>query len=360
MPSNQNGWYEPTEMYDLSRPWNVPTGAYISKTWMVFTDAYYADLDEWPIDADGHPRLEFPCHLDFDLMVGRFPVRLPSEISNIVAKSKSFTPATSVEIIDTFTNPSAPIPDDCASFPPSAGDLDQEGKCYCRTPYSEQRALEGSGITLNYRILSDTDPLARSLALQTRSILVLMCHGGHDANFVLAPSDLGSFAHIFPLYVVNSCLIDSYFWWESDSMVETMIKSPKGPVACAGPKNEYYFYRALSEGKTIGEATYNKQKIYYPGLQQGDLIGDPSLVLAVRPKSTPGHGHFIAVDPLSLVLRPDIYIKLHLPDPAPLDRIETEIHKSIKEMTPEQKKHARARLKTLKAYVKAMEKELGA
>jgi hypothetical protein len=66
----------------------------------------------------------------------------------------------------------------------------------------------------------------------------------------------------------------------------------------------------------------------------------------------------VAIDPLALVLRDDIYTKLHLPDPAPPDVLQEYIRQSMKEMTPEEKKRAVARVKVLSAYVKALEKAL--
>jgi len=66
----------------------------------------------------------------------------------------------------------------------------------------------------------------------------------------------------------------------------------------------------------------------------------------------------VAIDPLALVLRHDIYLKLHLPDPPPVEVIQEYVRKCVRRMTPEEKKHARIRAKALSAYVTAMEKEL--
>lgn len=66
-----------------------------------------------------------------------------------------------------------------------------------------------------------------------------------------------------------------------------------------------------------------------------------------------------AVDPLSLVLRGDIYVKIHLPDPPPDEVIQERVRESVIKMSPEQKQKAYARAKALSVYVRAMEKELG-
>jgi hypothetical protein len=284
MPESTVGWYEPTEMYDLTKLWNVPTGAVLEGSWMTFSDSYYADSDPWPLDSDGHPHLTFPCYLDFDVPVGRFSVRDPNEIVNIVAKSKTFTPASSViRVVDaTFAAPSDP----CTSWPPPAGDLASELACYCTAPYSIQRALADTGISFTERICHINDPseyaLAQNLILNSNSITEVVTHGGHRDNFFLPLSVVGGFTTIFPLYVASSCLINTFHWLGPDSMTETMLKCAKGPVAAAAAKNWYYFYKALGEGKPVGQAVYNKEKIGYPGIGQMDLLGDPSLVLCVR------------------------------------------------------------------------------
>lgn len=291
MPSDHVGWYEPTDMYDLTRPWNVPTGATLEQTWMNFTDVFYADADPWPVDALGHPCLQFPAYLDFDIAVGRFPVRLPEELASIVAKSRTFAPAGSVMMIDAMHDaPYAPPPDPCASWPPPFGDPTAEGKCYCHAPYSIQRGLTGSCLTLDYHLLHLDVPTeaaeAQSLALNSTSVTFLVCHGGHDGNFVLPHSLLGSFSSVFPLYVVASCLIDSFYWWNTDSMVETMLKSDKGPAVVADARNEYYFFKGLAEGLTIGQTVYRTEQTFYAGMGPG-LFGDPSLVLGMKPTSKP-------------------------------------------------------------------------
>ncbi len=297
MPADQVGWYEATEMEDLNKPWNVPTGALLENAYMTFTDSYYADADVWPLDSAGKPHVTFPCHLDFDLAVGRFPVRAPEELGNIVAKSQTFTPASAVLRVNAVVDPTyTESPDPCRAWPPPVGDLAAEGACYCAPPYSIQRALAGQGVTFTNHLLHLTDAteatLAQQLVLTSTAITEVDCHGGHRDNFVLPAAALGGFTTIYPLYVVGSCLVNTFYWLQSDAMTETMLKGAKGPVAAVAPKNWYSFYRALSEGKPVGEAVFSKQNIFHAGLGEMDLLGDPSLVLCVRtPAPVPWRPH---------------------------------------------------------------------
>jgi murein DD-endopeptidase MepM/ murein hydrolase activator NlpD len=63
-----------------------------------------------------------------------------------------------------------------------------------------------------------------------------------------------------------------------------------------------------------------------------------------------------AIDPLALILRGDIYIRLTLPDPPP--ELKTQIQAFVRTMTPEQRRRALGRLKNLEAYSNAMEDAL--
>jgi hypothetical protein len=66
----------------------------------------------------------------------------------------------------------------------------------------------------------------------------------------------------------------------------------------------------------------------------------------------------LAIDPMALLLREDIYVKLHLPYPPPGDVVGTEIREIVKTMQPEARKQALTRVKALGAYVNMLQKEL--
>lgn len=274
------GWYEPTEMYDLKKQWNIPTGVFMGGQWIQFSDFYYADAHPFPCDSQGKPYVPSPCYLDFDVMVGRFPVRAPQEITNIFLKSKTCRPTTSLTTIVAADCDSGA--DQCTLWPPAAGDAGQEDACYGQIPYSIQRALSGTSYQYTHNVLNIYTPgglaQARNIVFNSVSTIQLVTHGGHDGNFVFGIADLGNFNTVFPLYLAISCLVNTYYYGQADSLTEAMIKHPKGPAVIARVNNNYAFYKALAEGKTIGEALYSRQKIYYGGgIATCDLLGDPSL-----------------------------------------------------------------------------------
>jgi len=66
----------------------------------------------------------------------------------------------------------------------------------------------------------------------------------------------------------------------------------------------------------------------------------------------------IAIDPLALILRSDLYVRLHLPDPPPPDVLRKNVQEAIHGMTADQRSHALARLKLLRLYADALGHEL--
>jgi hypothetical protein len=284
LPEDPGRWYEPTEMYDLSKPWNVPTGAFLDHGWMSFSDIYYTDADPWPQNADGKPSLTGPCYCECDIMVGRFPVRTPQEISNILFKSKWSRPAYSAVTIN--ATDSGQQPDTCI-WPPTLGDSAMEEACYVKIPYSIDRALAGSGIAHHYYMIDVADQAqvdqARNMIYNSASVVLVAAHGGIDGNFVFGVSELCNFKTVFPLYVAHSCWTNCFYSDQKDSLTEAMLKSDKGPVVICGGYNTYFLYKGLSEGKTVGEALYRGQRTYFGGgLTLVDLLGDPSLRLMGR------------------------------------------------------------------------------
>jgi hypothetical protein len=68
--------------------------------------------------------------------------------------------------------------------------------------------------------------------------------------------------------------------------------------------------------------------------------------------------HEVAIDPLALVLSSEVYIKLHLPDPPPVEALQAYVRERIESMTAKQKVQTRARVRALKAYAQAVDKEI--
>jgi Peptidase family M23 len=66
----------------------------------------------------------------------------------------------------------------------------------------------------------------------------------------------------------------------------------------------------------------------------------------------------VAIDPLALILEPQVYIKLTLPDPPPIDVWTREVRERVRDMTPKERKAVLARLKELGERFNALERAL--
>lgn len=64
-----------------------------------------------------------------------------------------------------------------------------------------------------------------------------------------------------------------------------------------------------------------------------------------------------AIDPLALVLRPDIYVRLTLPDPAP-ETLRAHARAAVQGLSPREREAALANVGNLVAYARALEHEL--
>lgn len=294
------GWYDPTETYSLDEEWNVPSGVFLSgqikpsEQWMQFSDLYYADQDALPQNSEGHPLIISPnYYFDFEKVVGRFPVREPQEIDTIVNKTKATKPVSSVISIEGKDFWAEGL--ECESWPPpETSDVYEElnySACYTTLPFSTEKALEGTNISYNNYNLdlskpagvpqADTDSedlkLARELIFNSQSIISGAFHGSHVSNDVFNDYEVQNFKYIFPVYAVNSCLVNTFYYGETDSLGETLIKSDKGPTIVMNVVNEYYFYKLLTEGYSVGEAQMPPFKSYKGSWSMQSLLGDPSL-----------------------------------------------------------------------------------
>ncbi|HEV2884468.1 MAG TPA: M23 family metallopeptidase [Pyrinomonadaceae bacterium] len=66
----------------------------------------------------------------------------------------------------------------------------------------------------------------------------------------------------------------------------------------------------------------------------------------------------VTIDPLALVLTGSVYVDLTLPDPPPFELVRDRVRTIIRKMSPEEKRRALGRLKSLDVYYKELQREL--
>ncbi len=88
-------------------------------------------------------------------------------------------------------------------------------------------------------------------------------------------------------------------------------------------------------------------------------MGLPSTPSAIHPEACPKPGRrWVAVDPLSLLLKGSVYVKLTLPDPPPFENFRREWRQAIRAMSREERAELRTRLRQYSKYLDAIEEEL--
>jgi hypothetical protein len=81
-------------------------------------------------------------------------------------------------------------------------------------------------------------------------------------------------------------------------------------------------------------------------------FGGSWLVKEERPQKNPleiATAHMLAIDPLALILANDVYVRLTLPDPPPIEVIHKYVRERISKMSDQEFKRAYARVKEMKA-----------
>ncbi len=279
-----DGWYEPTEMYDLDKKWNVPTGVFLSGKWIQFSDLYYADKDPYPLDSEKHPSIdENKNYYDFEMIVGRFSVRNPNEITTIVKKSMAMKPVS--KVISIVNKVFWELKDPCSNQSINTLDPDKkfEFSSFCLTsiPFSIENALKKTGVYYTNYNLDFSDPAdyekARDLIFKSDAIIAGVMHGAHARNEAFDWSEVSNFNYIIPVYTTSSCGVNSFYDGEKDSLSESLLKSPTGPTVIMNVVDSYNFFRIIATGRSIGEAHFPKFKSSRGGLILQDLLGDPSL-----------------------------------------------------------------------------------
>lgn len=299
-------------MYTLEKPWNIPTNFVYNNNYPEYTDLIYADADNWPTESDGHIHIyqpdktgteifKFNAALRFEAYVGRWPVRNNSELKTVIEKNKKLKPTTKILILKDSTLqpkdicPKWPVSEDVGFEGLTSTEIDNLHYCYSHIPNSVAKAINGTDIELEYYSIdtmkSEDLEFAINKFLNTNYSVIESFHGYYQGVTFIDSDDLDNMTQIFPLFDISSCMAYKFhadvsgMFGDPDVFSEESLKHEKGSVIVVSGANHYYFYKRLSEGKTVGEAFYgfDHGMISSPGtfknIGAGVLLGDPSLVI---------------------------------------------------------------------------------
>lgn len=271
--------------YDLTKPWNVPSGYVVlgEQKGMMLSDLYYADLDNWDKNNDGildtQPYSEI---FSFETMVGRWPVRTPEELNNVIDKTMSVKVSNmmdywgSEEWRELYTQKD--IDEKCMNVPKNF--LDQGSvitECIMHLIFGYD---DNTSFTVNYVTKADIAGGNLNFVnyfINTSWPIFANFHGSTYGIEGFTIDDIGKFSKVIPLFVPRACSMIHYYLRTVDAFSEALVKAKKGPATLVVPPNDYYFFQQLAKGKTIGEAFYPKENKWMLNRWYSTLLGDPSL-----------------------------------------------------------------------------------
>ncbi|MFZ5859050.1 MAG: C25 family cysteine peptidase [Chloroflexota bacterium] len=287
--------------YDLSNPFNVPTGFYRRVNTdppmeVLASDAYFVEDRDWDPDNTGlNPRPDnmesSEGTLQAALYLGRWPVRTADEIGIIFEKTKAVTPASSVF----FTADNTLVQENqtpCIGWPP--GEYGKMG-CYQDVMVTGFKQFFGSKAPWldSKTLFVDINENSQATALMEEirantGVMYLSYHGNLDCLGVqggdCTPASNFTFESNFPLLDIQACLVAN-FTYPSRSFMELVLLSPTGPAVVSQSPNPVLFFRDLRDGKTVGEAFWSEGSVWVYWPNPILLLGDPSLQVLVTPAS---------------------------------------------------------------------------
>ncbi len=289
------------DSYNLEDDWNVPIGYYRRGDFdppseVLTSDIYFVEDMDWdPQNTGLNPRPTLPGYADMvdaSLYVGRWPVRTVEEVAVITAKTLQVQPVSEI-----FFSLEKALYDStigmCPEIPPPA---DMNGFCYSsdeptiRLLFNENAPWIETKILFNDTFSAEEAELQKPLWFENTGVIVESYHGyfqgiaalyHEDGSWYLASEY--AFQHIFPLLVTQSCQVNLWNMGEEDTFSEAMLKLPTGPASVFMPTNSYYFFQAILDGQSVGEANWRAGFVFINWSNPQGLIGDPSIQAFISP-----------------------------------------------------------------------------
>ncbi len=292
------------ESYSLDEPWNVPTGYYrrlasdpVNE--ILPSDVYFVEDRDWDANGVGATPITNDENgggsLDATLFVGRWALRSPEEIEPIVAKTMSVTRTDRVLFtVDQSLLPLEPAcPDEWPPLdnPEAPPPPFKEFFCYLDTMIKARSVFDASAwLTSTYQPTEINDEAesatARSMLLDSEGAVVISYHGGHDCMMLdsrgCESATNWPFKNVFTLLEAESCIIATFYFADSDSLGEILLKRGTGPALVTQAPNPYLFLVRLRKGESVGEALWRSAEAYLYWPNPIMLLGDPSLPVFVE------------------------------------------------------------------------------
>lgn len=281
--------------YNLSQPWNVPTGFYRRihtdpPNEVLPSDAYYVEDRDWdPQNTGLNPVPEESGQGKWvnDIFIGRWSVRTPDEVARITQKTLAVRPTTKIlfaEDKESYT------PSRCIYPPNSYTGERAYAACYLNSEEIRNRVLGQYAPWIQMETLFvDPQDNAQVDAFEAKlfnydGAVSTVFHGNYDCLYVRKGNcwqiNEMPFKSTFSLFDSSSCSIGAFYAGTADTLAESILKHPNGPaVVTQAGHNQFHFFEHLKFGMPVGVAFWDAGREYVYWLNPILLLGDPSLII---------------------------------------------------------------------------------
>lgn len=287
--------------YNLSQPWNVPTGFYrridndpVDE--VLPSDAYFVEDRDWdpdniglnPVPEQEHGQGTFSA----TIFLGRWSVRDITEVANITAKTIVHTPSNKILFAESAEFEGDEI---YCNWPPNDYWGERAyGSCYLSSYETRTRLFgENAPWLTTESIYVDTEDPNEVAAfydkfLNYEGVVFTLFHGDYDCMVMDSYNCVGietlQFNSTLPFYEPAACAVSASYSGPEYTLTESLHNAASGPaiVSTAG-HNEYGYYENLRLGQPVGQAFWRAGAAYTYWLNPILLQGDPSLQVFIGP-----------------------------------------------------------------------------
>jgi hypothetical protein len=277
--------------YDLSQPWNVPTGFYRRietdpPRSVLPSDAYFTEEKDWdPANTGVNPvanQASGAGAFEATLFLGRWPARRPGDVSVMFEKTRRLAPASRILFAEDAELADYSQADRCVAEP-----FAYPFGCYVGFHAARMNLFgpKAPWLVTDYRAVDrgrgDQATAYAAFVSAYDGIIDEVFHG--TEHFIGMPGWDGLMLHDYPLLVSNSCSVSTFYQGSADSASEMLMKATHGPALFLEPPNQYLFLKGIREGRPAGEAFWRGGATYVYWPNPITFLGDPSLVVMRGP-----------------------------------------------------------------------------
>jgi hypothetical protein len=285
--------------YDLSRPWNTPTGYYRRidndpEGEVLPSDAYFVEDSDWDVTGSGLNEVGGyygQGEMVPTLYLGRWPARRSEDLEPIIDKTMQVRPVREALSISDSTLDDGYT---CCDWPPTEPYIGHNNRacCYLDQGVIQNRLLEPADWLSWTRLTIDVEaegPESFDALWDAEGAIFFTFHGYWDCVIMIANDhcdrvDDFHFRTVPPLLEAASCYIAAFYSGADPTLSEALFALEHGPAVFSQAGHNFYGYTEnLMAGLPVGDAFWMAAETYVYWLNPVLLLGDPSLTIMTGP-----------------------------------------------------------------------------